>query len=222
MMKKILIAALLIATPVFAAEKAAPKSEDAIRTVFAQFLDCIGKKDLKCIGDLCADDVTFVSPRGDGRIVRGKTGTVRGFEELLPKGAEGADLKIKHTVQNVRLIDSDHALCESSTADTPSSPKEGTVKEPDQVWFTTAIMVLKGGKWLFEDLRTYVVNPKTQPCVPVGPTPAPKESAASTPMAAGSPGATPPARAGGPPAAAEPPVRWQPPALPPTPAPPKF
>ena len=214
MMKRILIAALLAVTPAFAAEKPALKSEDAVKAVFAQFFDCIGRKDLKCIGELCTDDVTFVSGRGEAKVVRGKAAALKGFEELLSHSASKEELKINYTLQNVRLIGEDHALGDSTTAGQPTDAASS--KDPEQVWFNTVLMVLRNGKWLFEDVRTYVVNPKTQPCVQVGSTPAANPAPALPPLpaAAGSPAAPPRPAAGQPPAAAQPPAAPQMPITP--------
>ena len=75
-MKKILIAAMLVTAPVFAAENPAAKAEDAIKAVFAQLDTCTAKNDATCLGELFADDATLTSPIGGAKLVKGKAGIV--------------------------------------------------------------------------------------------------------------------------------------------------
>ena len=173
-MKRILIAVMLVAAPAFAVEKAASKDEAAVRELFAQFFHCVAKKDMKCVAELCADDVTFISAIGEGKIVKGKAAFLKGFEELVSMGSQGTELSIKHTVQNVRLIDNNRALGDCSIESNEGAPPEAPAVDPSRnVWFTTAVVARKGKKWLFEDLRTYAVSHASPPAAAISPAPTP-------------------------------------------------
>ena len=193
-MKKILIAAMLIAGPAFAAENAAAaKAEGAIKTVVAQFDTCIAKKDWNCLGDLLTDDATLVWPMAGAKVIKGKAPITKAIAGVMsgPSMKGGGQ---KHVIQNVRWIGQEHALVDYSAerAD-PKAP--GSADGGQQTWHATALMALKGGKWLIEDVRTYILEPLRSPAPvqavalthPVAPTQPAQPTAPAQPVAPAQP-----------------------------------
>lgn len=170
-MKKILIAAMLVTAPAFAAENtAAPKAEDAIKAAFARLDTCIEKNDSTCLGELFADDATFAGPM-DAKLLRGKAEIIKTIGGMM-NDPSMKGVKPKRSVHNVRLIGRDWALVDCSV----DAAGNAMADAPRQQWRSTALMALKGGKWLVEDIRSYGVyepaRPPTprQPNVPAAPT----------------------------------------------------
>jgi uncharacterized protein (TIGR02246 family) len=175
-MKRIVIAVMLVAAPAFAAENPAPKAEEAIKAAFSQFDTCVAKAEPKCVGDFFADDATLAGLTGSATVVKGKaeiTNALRAtINEPFMKG-------VKRSVQNVRMIGQDHALVDGSV-------KIATAKAPEgagQTWHFTALMTLKSGKWLVQDIRSFVLEPVQPPtCAqPSPPAAAPAPTQAATP-----------------------------------------
>ncbi len=161
-MKKMLIAALVVSTAAVAVESsAAPKADDAIKQVYVQLNHCFANNDAKCVGELLVEDATFVAPTGGAKIVKGKTQIVKTLQDLMgapDPGMKGA--KQTHSVENVRMIGEDHAVVDSSVAVAGMKVEEGQAADaPRESYHTVAVLVLKGDKWLLEDLRSYVVQP---------------------------------------------------------------
>jgi uncharacterized protein (TIGR02246 family) len=160
-MQKTLITALLVSTAAVAVESAAAsKTDDAIKQVFIQLDRCLENNDAKCVGELLVEDATFAAPTGGAKIVKGKAQIVKSLEELM--GAPAPNMKgakRTHSVENVRMIGEDHAVVDSSV-EVAAKPAEGQAGDaPERPYHAVAVMVRKGDKWLFEDLRSYVVEP---------------------------------------------------------------
>jgi hypothetical protein len=58
------------------------------------------------------------------------------------------------------MIDEDHAVVDASATGVKPADGEGDAPGP---YHSFAVMVLKGDRWLFEDLRSYVVEPAKKP-----------------------------------------------------------
>lgn len=165
-MKKILITALVISTAAVAVESFAAPS-DAIKQVFAALDRCLADNDAKCVGGLLVDDATFAAPEFGSRVVKSKAQVVKTLEELMGVPApnmKGA--KRTHAVENVRMIGEDHAVVDASIAVGGVKAAEGEGAEALGAYHAVAVMVLKGDKWLFEDLRSYVVQPEKKAAPP--------------------------------------------------------
>ncbi len=178
-MKKILIIALFVAAPAFAADTA--KDQAAIKAVFAQIDGCVAKGDSKCLSALFTDDATFAGPLDSGKIVNGKGGIVKFFEGMM----QGTGVKQERSVQKVRFLGDDRAFVDCSVK-SMGPTTDGPVR---QDWHTAAVVKRDGAKWLLEDVRFYVVETGLPPTPgPKPPTPgAPK--ATPVPTTAGSPDA---------------------------------
>jgi uncharacterized protein (TIGR02246 family) len=167
-MKKILIAALVVSTAAVAVEGfAAPNASDAIKQVFVALDRCLADNDAKCVGELLVDDATFAAPDFGSRIVKSKAQVVKTLGELM--GAPAPNMKgakRTHSVENVRMIGEDHAVVDASIAVAGVKPAEGEAADAPGSYHAVAVMVLKGDKWLFEDLRSYVVQPEKKPASP--------------------------------------------------------
>ncbi|HVO29471.1 MAG TPA: SgcJ/EcaC family oxidoreductase, partial [bacterium] len=161
-MKKILaIAALaMLATPAFAADKAdAPKTEkkpaaaaaskdEGIKTAVAGIDAAIAKHDAKAVADLFADDSTFVSPMGDGKLVKGKAEIEKAHAAMF--AGVGKDMVTKHTVENIRWIGKDHVFVDASVEMT-GMHMDMPAGAPAPVMHAVCTMEMKGGKWLLTD-----------------------------------------------------------------------
>jgi uncharacterized protein (TIGR02246 family) len=167
-MKRILIATMFVASAALAAENTNPKAEEAIKAVFVRVDTCLAKHDPKCLGELFADDATFAGPVGGGKIIKGKAQIVKAFEGMM-KEPSTKGVKQERAVQNVRFVGEDRAFVDCSlTLSGTTAPKYSADDEnQQQMWYSTALMVLKDGKWILEDVRFYVVQ------TPPMPTPAP-------------------------------------------------
>jgi uncharacterized protein (TIGR02246 family) len=165
-MKKILIAAMVVSAGAVAVQSsAAPKADDAIKQVFVQLDSCLANNDAKCVGDLFVEDGTYAWPAGGAKITKGKAQIVKTLEELMGTPApnrKGA--KQTASVENVRMIGEDHAVVDSSIAVSGvKSPERQAANAPQASYHAVAVMAVKGDKWLFEDLRSYVVTPLPPP-----------------------------------------------------------
>lgn len=181
MMKKILIALVVVSTALIAGESAAAsKVDDGVKRTFTQLDNCIAESDAKCVGELLVDDATFFQ-WASGTLLKGKAQIVKSLEAMMgPSKGKPGGAKQTHTVQNIRTIGEDHALVDCEAVGVGTKPGEGV--------HTVGVMVLKGDKWLFEDLRSYVIDTRK---------PAEKEAQAKQASqggqpAPGTPGQTPP------------------------------
>lgn len=181
-MREILIAAIMLAAPAFAAEGS--NAEGAIRAVVAKIDTCLASKDTKCLDELFADDATFGGPDDGGKLITGKAAILRSLGEMM-KDPGTQDVKQVRTVDRVRLIGTNRALVDSSV--TGVKEMEGDVR---QAWHALMSLRLDGDKWLLEDVRSYVVVTGPPPTPLVCPTfvapptqepaEAPKPTAAAT------------------------------------------
>lgn len=190
-MKKILLSALAVtACAAIVQNAAATQVDDAIKEVLGKLDKCFAANDAACVGELFVDDATYVAPQGDAKIVKGKAQIAKALapamDALNKRGG-----KLTHTLENVRMIDDAHALIDVTIA--VRGPK-GPVKEEEggrrDLYRSVGVMALKGGKWLCEDLRSYVIGytdqgpsadaPKASaPAAEDAPTPPAKEEPAS-------------------------------------------
>lgn len=154
-MKKILIAVLVVSTAAVAAKSFAA-SDDAIKQVFAQVDSCLAKNDAKCVGNQFVEDGTFSSPTRGAKIIKGKAEIVKTLEELLKGAPNMKGAKQTHSVENVRMIGADHAVVDCSLK-MKAAEGEAAATAGDS-YHAVAVMVLKGDKWLLEDLRSYAVE----------------------------------------------------------------
>ncbi|MFN8641308.1 MAG: nuclear transport factor 2 family protein [Candidatus Binatia bacterium] len=171
-MKNFLIAALVACTALVAVESfAAPKAEDGIKQTFAQLDRCVANDDAACMGELMADDATLVLPEG-GQMIRGRSQIVTSIKNLIGSAPGGGGGKASNTVESVRMIGEDHALVDSVVSG-PGGKKGVT-------YYVVALVTRKGDRWVFQDIRQYVVDtrpasererPPTQAPAPVMPTP---------------------------------------------------
>jgi len=159
-MKKIMIAALVVVTAAVAVESHAA-ADDAIKPVFAQLDRCLADNDAKCVGELLVEDGTFLAPTGGTKIAKGKAEIVKSLQDVMGTPAPNTKSARTHSVVNVRMIGEDHAVVDASAAGV--KPAEGEAADAPKPYHTFAVMVLKGDKWLFEDLRSYVVEPAKEP-----------------------------------------------------------
>jgi hypothetical protein len=126
------------------------------------------------------------------KIIKGKKQVVKNLEESMASPAPNVkSAKRTHTVENVRMIGEDHAVVDSSV----EAPVKSTEGGPGGAYHAVAVMVRKGGKWLFEDLRSYVIL-STQAAQAQGGAPVKAESAAPAKKEAAAPGkeSAPPAK----------------------------
>ena len=146
-MMMILVAALLIATPVFAAD------EGALKAVFGRLETCIAKADSACLDTLFADDATVLGPMTGAKLVKGKADIVKFIAGRL----NARKVEQKYAVQNVRWIDEGNAIVDCSvTFEKGTSPEGMNSGAPREAWRSTALLTLKDGKWLLQDVRFYL------------------------------------------------------------------
>ncbi len=156
-MRSILIAAMVVsAVGVAIQSAAAPKADDAIKHVFAQLDDCIANNDAKCVGELLVEDATFVAPTAGAKIIKGKAEIVKTLQDLLKGAPNMKGAKQTHSVENVRMIGPDHAVVDAALE--MKRTDGGAGEAPRDSYHAVAVMVLKGDKWLYEDLRSYAVE----------------------------------------------------------------
>lgn len=158
-MKNILITAVLALTVVAVDSAVAQKADDAIKQTFVQIDRCVANNDATCLGELMVDDATYLVPTL-GAIVKGKTQIVKAVEKLIGGPAAGEKRpKQSHVVESVRMIDEQHAFVDASVATAGhDAGVEGAVA---QKYHFVAVMKLEAGKWLFEDVRIYVMEDPT-------------------------------------------------------------
>jgi uncharacterized protein (TIGR02246 family) len=155
-MKSVSVAALILSVlALVAVENAAASMEDAIKQVFVQLDRCIANNDAKCVGEFFADDATYSEPSGGAKIIKGKAQIVKKLEAAFGSPNTSGS-KVTHTVENVRVIGTDHAIVDSSVTVVESKP--GT-SGPLGSYRDVSVMVLKGNKWFCEDVRLYVIDP---------------------------------------------------------------
>jgi len=160
-MKKTLVAAMVVSAAAVAAQSfAASSASDAIKQTFVALDRCLANNDAKCVGGVMADDVTFAWPQGGSKIIKSKAQVVRTLAELMgDAGPNMKGAKQTHAVENVRMIGNDHAVVDASVAIAGAKATEGEGAASPGTYHAIAVMILKGDKWLFEDLRSYVVEP---------------------------------------------------------------
>ncbi|MCC6848795.1 MAG: nuclear transport factor 2 family protein [Deltaproteobacteria bacterium] len=162
-MKKPLIAALIasaiaVATPSLAASKA----DDAIKQVLAQLDRCFAASDPTCLGRLFVEDATYVAPVGDAKIIKGKARILKLLTESMGD-LEKQNMKLAHSLENVRMIGEGHAVADISIkVGGQNPPQDGTGDSQHGSYRAVAVMALEGGTWLCQDLRSYVVGNTTQ------------------------------------------------------------
>jgi uncharacterized protein (TIGR02246 family) len=158
-MKKTLIAALAASAVGVAVVGSAAPADDAIKQVFAQLDRCIANNDAKCVGELFAEDATYLAPTTGAKIIKGKAEIVKVLERSLgDPNAKGA--KVVHSVENVRMIGADRAIVDSAVAVTGAKP-DGAADAAREAYHDVSVMVMKDGTWRCEDVRMYVVGSAT-------------------------------------------------------------
>jgi len=173
MMREILVVAVLLAAPAYGAS---PSAEAAIKAAVGRIDTCVGNQDMKCLGELFADDATFGGPENGGKLITGKPAILRTFEKMKGSGTDG--VKQVRTVERVRLIGTDRALVDTSVKLSGAKDLGDGVS---QAWHAVMLVRLEDGKWLLEDVRSYVVVTGSPPTpvplgspVPIEPTKAPE------------------------------------------------
>jgi uncharacterized protein (TIGR02246 family) len=172
MTKSILIAAMVAFAAAGAVESfAAAQANEEIKQGFAQLDRCLADNDAKCVGELFVEDATFSAPTIGNKIIKGKAQIVKTLDDMFAgaPGMKGA--KRTHTVENVRMIGQDHAVVDASVAVTGMKAAEGAdAAGPGHSYHAVAVMILKGDKWLFEDMRSYAVEVAKKPAEATAPT----------------------------------------------------
>lgn len=182
-MKTIMIAASLAIAAVSATHAADPNADAAIKAVVSQLDTCLAAPDAKCVEALFATDATVAGPTDGGKIVSGRAEILK-----VAQNNPGAQaMKQARSVDRIRFIGKDRALVDCTVRVTGSSPDAST----PQTWHTTALVTLTNGKWLFQDVRSYVVDPRpiaglTAP-TPVTPPAPPPAAGTVTPDGASAP-----------------------------------
>lgn len=182
-MKKILVIALCVAAPAFAGE------DDAIKPLFTQLDACIAKKDAQCIGQLLTTDATVASPglvdsMNVPKIFKSRAEAIDAFEKLMKDMPPDSGAKQRHVVRNVHLIGSDRAFVDCQVE------LSGVKEKPPGDYHAVGSLIRQDGKWLIQDMRSFVV---TRPAPPPAAN-APKADEAAAAAQAGTP-ATPAAPA---------------------------
>jgi len=162
-MRKILIAAVLLVAPAYAADN----PEAAIKAAVLRIDTCVANKDMKCLGELFADDATFGGPDNAGKLLTGKSAILASFDKRMKESAMDGVKQVR-TVEKLRLMGNDRALVDTSVK---LSGAKDLGEGEGQAWHAVMSVRLEGGKWLLEDVRSYVVV-TGQPPTP-GPTFAP-------------------------------------------------
>jgi len=157
-MKNVIVAALcLVSISAFATDKAAKVSkDDAIKAFMASFDATMTKHDAKAMAEMMSDDATFVSPMGDGKVMKGKAEIEKAHEAMW--AGNGKEMATKHQVDNIRWIGKDHALVDCTVAIT-GMKMDGPANAPAPTFHATTLMMEKGGKWWMVDARPYMVMP---------------------------------------------------------------
>jgi uncharacterized protein (TIGR02246 family) len=163
-MKKILIAAWVVAAAAVAVESSAAPADDAIKQVFAQVDACLAKRDAKCVGALFAEDATYLAPIAGAKIVKGRAAIISTIEKSMGP-ADAKRPTTTHAVESVRMISETHAIVDSAIQFSADAPPE--------TYRDVSVMVLEGGKWLCQDVRFYMVGGESQ--AKTEPAPAAKE-----------------------------------------------
>lgn len=154
-MKNIVIAAVLALLVVAVDGAVAQNADDAIKQTFVQMDRCVAENYAACAGALMADDATYLVPTL-GTIVKGKTQIIEAVEKVMGGAAAGEKRpKQTHVVESVRMIDAEHAFVDASVATAGHDAGEGAVP---QKYHFVALMKLEAGKWLFQDVRIYVME----------------------------------------------------------------
>ena len=188
-MKRIAIAGLVVAGVLVALESsAAPAAEEAIKHVFVQIDQCLANNDAKCVGELLVEDATYSEAMADAKIIKGRTQITKTLEDLMGGTPNAKGAKPTHTVENIRMVGTDHAIVDSTIQFAGMKPEGEGADAPRHKLRTLAVMVLKGDKWLFQDLRNYIVGPEPTPpkqesAPPAKNEPAPSAKKKSTPPA---------------------------------------
>lgn len=161
-MKKVLVAALVAAVCAGVVERAAAAQvDDGIKEVLATLDRCFAANDAPCVGKLFADDATFVEPQGDAKVIKGRAQILKvlapSMEAFNKQGG-----KLTHALENVRMIDDTHAFIDVTiTVRSPKGP-EGEQATPGGAFRGVGLMVSDGGKWICQDLRSYVIGHTAQ------------------------------------------------------------
>lgn len=162
-MKKILVAALVVTACAVVVERvAATQVDDAIKGVLGKLDRCFAANDAPCVGELFAEDATYVAPQGEAKVVKGRAQILQVLAPSMEAFSKQGG-KLTHALENVRTIDDAHALVDITiTVRAPKGPakeEEGTRSES---YRGVALMALQGGKWLCQDLRSYVIGHTAQ------------------------------------------------------------
>jgi uncharacterized protein (TIGR02246 family) len=135
------------------APSSASKEEEAIKQVFADLSRCLSDSDAQCVGNLFVEDGTYAWPTGGAKISKGKAQIVETLQALMGTshpGTEGPQPVL--SVENVRMI------CDDDRAVVDSTVEFAGGKAPEGSYRAIAVMARNRDKWLFEDLRSYVID----------------------------------------------------------------
>lgn len=156
------LTALLCAAPAFAADKKADKAaagNEKVQAMLDQLDATFAKHDATAMAAFFADDATLVMPAGDGTLISGKENLVKAHEGMF-KSPMFQGVTTKHTVQNVRWIGKDDAFIDASVVFNGMQPPPGMpAGAPAPTGHVVVHAVQKGGKWLFADVRPYMIMP---------------------------------------------------------------
>lgn len=158
-MKKIFLAALVVIGCAVQIESAsATQVEDSIKEVLGKLDRCFAANDTACVGELFVDDATYVAPQGDAKVIKGRAQIVKvlapAMDSMNKRGG-----KLTHALENVRMIDDAHAFIDVTiTVRGPKGPAKEEEGAHRDLYRGVGVMALKGGKWLCEDLRSYVIG----------------------------------------------------------------
>jgi hypothetical protein len=86
-----------------------------------------------------------------------------------------------HSVENVRMIGDDHAVVDA-TIGAKMKPGEDKAGAPGGAYHAVAVMVRRGDKWEFEDMRSYTVAAAEALQKPAATTGSPMPAATATPI----------------------------------------
>jgi len=158
-MTKVLLVALVVSITTILESSAVWSADDAIKQVFAELDDCVGNNDAKCVGELMIDEATFAAPTLGDEIVKGKAQIVKKLQENMKApepGMKGA--KVTNAIRNVRMIGEDRAFVDTTITVAGVKAPEGAANTSAGSYQSVVLMVRKGGKWLFEDIRSYTTE----------------------------------------------------------------
>lgn len=161
-MKKILVAALVVTVCAVVVERAAAAQvDDAIKGVLGTLDRCFAANDAACVGGLFADDATYVEPQGDAKVIKGRAQILKvlapSMEAFNKRGG-----KLTHALESVRMIDDAHAFIDVTITVRGPKGSEGEEAAPRGSFRGVGLMVVEGGKWICQDLRSYTIGHTAQ------------------------------------------------------------